>query len=100
MHWEAVSTGQYCRLLLQDFGPYRPETILPGNPRPIVRQGTLVYMTPTVISHTVVDAARLAGSFLGDVLSGTEQPFGALGVGCACRICRTARLTILSRLVP
>ena len=92
-------------LLLQDFWTVEARDYLAlidstRNPHPILRHGTLVYLTPTVIPHAVVDASTLAASSLTDVLSGREQPPGALGVCCACRICVTARLTIFSRLVP
>ena len=67
VHWDAVSTGQYCRLLLQDFWTVQARDYLAlidstGNRVEILRQGTLVYLTPTVIPHAVVDAASLAAS--------------------------------------
>ena len=52
-----------------------------GNPVPIVRpvrQGTLVYLTPTVIPYVVANAARLAAMCLPDVMSGIEEELGAL----------------------
>ena len=59
-----------------------------------MRQGTLVQLTPTVIPHAAVGAARLAASCLTDV---SEQQLRALEVCCACRICMPARLIFLSR---
>ena len=49
-----------------------------GNPVPIVRQGTLVYLTPTVIPYGVANAARLAAMCLPEVMSGIEEELGAL----------------------
>ena len=49
-----------------------------GNPVPIVRQGTLVYLTPTVIPYSVANAARLAATCLPEVMSGIEEELGAL----------------------
>ena len=56
---------------------------------PIVRQGTLVYLTPTAIPKAVVETARLVASCFSNVLSGMEQELGAV-----------AHVSILSRLVP
>eukprot|EP00439_Symbiodinium_sp_Y106_P065462 s5317_g10.t1 len=74
------------RLLLQDF--WTVMTVMAkdymalidptGNPVPIVRQGTLVYLTPTVIPYGVANAARLAAMCLPDVMSGIEEELGAL----------------------
>ena len=49
-----------------------------GNPVPIVRQGTLVYLTPTVIPYAVADAARMAASCLPDVMTGIEKQLGSV----------------------
>ena len=63
------------RLLLQDFG--RNGTGLSGleidpvgNPVPIVCQGTLIYLCPTVVPYAVADAARMAASCLPEVMDG------------------------------
>ena len=50
-----------------------------GNPVPIVRQGTLVCLTPTVIPYAVANAVRLAVSLStrGNVRNG-EQEIGAV----------------------
>ena len=71
------------RLLLEDFRSVLAKDYLAladptGNPVPIVRQGTLVYLTPAVIPHAVANAARLATSCLPEVMSGIEQDLGAL----------------------
>ena len=54
-----------------------------GNPVPIVQQGTLVYLTPTLIPYALANAARLAASCLPEVImsimAGMEQDLGALG---------------------
>ena len=60
------------RLLLQDFWTVMAKDYLAlidpmnpmGNPVPIVRQGPLVYLCPTVIPYAVADAARMAASCL------------------------------------
>ena len=71
------------RLLLQDFWTVMAKdymaVISTGNPVPIVRQGTLVYLTPTVIPYGVTNAARLAAmwSTRGN-MSGIEEEPGAL----------------------
>ena len=48
-----------------------------GNPVPIARQGTVVYLTPTVIPYAVANAARLAASCFPEVMSGMEKDLGA-----------------------
>ena len=80
MHWDAVSTDQCCCLLQAcwtlDAQDYLALVDSTGNTLPIVRQGTLVYLTPSVILHLVLDAA----SCVTDVLSRTEHQLGALGL--------------------
>ena len=49
-----------------------------GNPVPIVRQGTLVYLTPTVIPYAVADAARMAASCLPESMTQIENRLGSL----------------------
>ena len=49
-----------------------------GNPVPIVRQGTLVYLCQTVIQYAVADAARMAASCLPEVMDGIENELGSL----------------------
>ena len=49
-----------------------------GNPVPIVCQGTLVYLCPTVIPYAVADAARMAASCLPEVMDGIENELGSL----------------------
>ena len=49
-----------------------------GNPVPIVRQGTLVYLTPTVIPYAVADAPRMAASCLPEVMTGIEHELGSV----------------------
>ena len=49
-----------------------------GNPVPIVRQGALVYLCPTVIPYAVADAARMAASCLPEVMDGIENELGSL----------------------
>ena len=49
-----------------------------GNPVPIVRQATLVYLTPTVIPYAVADAARMAASCLPEVMTGIELELGSV----------------------
>ena len=71
------------RLLLQDFWTVMAKDYMAlidptGNPVPIVRQGTLVYLTPTVIPYSVANAARLAATCLPEVMSGIEEELGAL----------------------
>ena len=71
------------RLLLQDFWTVMAKDYMAlidptGNPVPIVRQGTLVYLTPTVIPYGVANAARLAATCLPEVMSGIEEELGAL----------------------
>ena len=64
------------RLLLQDFWTVMIDPA--GNPVPIVRQGTLVYLTPTMILYGIANAARLAATCLPEVMSGIEEELGAL----------------------
>ena len=71
------------RLLLQDFWTVMAKDYLAlihpmGNPVPIVRQGTLVYLCPTVIPYAVADAARMAASCLPEVMDGIENELGSL----------------------
>ena len=71
------------RLLLQDFWTVMAKDYLAlidpmGNPVPIVRQGTLVYLCPNVIPYAVADAARMAASCLPDVMDGVENELGSL----------------------
>eukprot|EP00439_Symbiodinium_sp_Y106_P036064 s6407_g4.t1 len=71
------------RLLLQDFWTVVEKDYLAlidpmGNPVPIVRQGTLVYLCPTVIPYAVADAARMAASCLPEVMDGVENELGSL----------------------
>ena len=71
------------RLLLQDFWTVMAKDYLAlidptGNPVPIVRQATLVYLTPTVIPYAVADAARMAASCLPEVMSGIEHELGSV----------------------
>ena len=71
------------RLLLQDFWTVKAKDYLAlidptGNPVPIVRQGTLVYLTPTVIPYAVADAARMAASCLPEVMTGIETELGSV----------------------
>ena len=47
-------------------------------PVPIVRQGTLIYLCPTVIPYAVADAARMAASCLPDVMDGIENELGSV----------------------
>ena len=49
-----------------------------GNPVPIVRQGTLVHLTPTVIPHAVADASKMAASCLPEMMTGIELELGAV----------------------
>ena len=49
-----------------------------GNPVPIVRQGTIVYLTPNVIPYAVADAAKMAASCLPEVMNGIELELGAV----------------------
>ena len=49
-----------------------------GNPVPIVRQGILVYLCPTIISYAVADAARMAASCLPEVMDGIENELRSL----------------------
>ncbi|CAE7429174.1 unnamed protein product [Symbiodinium sp. CCMP2456] len=49
-----------------------------GNPVPIAREGTLVYLTPTVIPYAVADAARMAASCLPEVMTGIENQLGSV----------------------
>ena len=49
-----------------------------GNPVPIVRQGTLIYLCLTVIPYAVADAARMAPSCLPEVMSGIENELGSV----------------------
>ena len=44
-----------------------------GNPAPIVRQGILVCLTPSVIPYNVVTTAKLATDCLPDLLAGLAQ---------------------------
>ena len=70
------------RLLLQDFWTVMAKDYLAidptGNPVPIVRQGTLVYLTPTVIPYAVANAARMAASCLPEVMTGIEHELGSV----------------------
>ena len=71
------------RLLLQDFWTVMTKDYLAlidptGNPVPIVRQGTLVCLTPTVIPYAVADAAKMAASCLPEVMTGIELELGAV----------------------
>ena len=71
------------RLLLQDFWTVMAKDYLAlidpmGNPVPIVRQGTLVYLCPTVIPYAVADAARMAASCLPEVMHSIENQLGSL----------------------
>ena len=92
-HWLSVQfyvcTGipfplvSVARLLLQDFWTVMAKDYMAlieptGNPVPIVRQGTPVYLTPTVIPYAVANAARLAAMCLPEVMSGIEEGLGAL----------------------
>ena len=70
-----------------------------GNPVPLVRQGTLVCLTPTVIPYGIANAARLAATCLPEVMSGIEEELGAWNC-VECRTCMTVRLTTFVRLVP
>ena len=71
------------RLLLQDFWTVMAKDYLAlidpvGKPVPIVRQGTLIYLCPTVIPYAVADAARMAASCLPEVLDGIENELGSV----------------------
>ena len=71
------------RPLLQDFWTVMAKDYMAlmdptGNPVPIVRQGTLVYLTPTVIPYAVADAAKMAASCLPGVMTGIELELGAV----------------------
>eukprot|EP00439_Symbiodinium_sp_Y106_P029114 s1009_g3.t1 len=71
------------RLLLQDFWTVMAKDYLAlidsmGNPVPIVRQGTVVYLCPTAIPYAVADAARMAASCLPEVMDGIENELGSL----------------------
>ena len=71
------------RLFAQDFWTVTAKDYLAlvdptGNPAPIVRQGTLAYLMPTVVPYDVANAAGLAASCLPEVMSGMEQDLGAL----------------------
>eukprot|EP00439_Symbiodinium_sp_Y106_P064462 s3510_g10.t1 len=71
------------RLLLQDFWTVMAKDYLAlidpaGNPVPIVRKGTLIYLCPTVIPYAVADAARMAASCLPEVMDGIENELGSV----------------------
>ena len=75
-----VSVG---RLMLQDFWTVMAKDYLAlidpiGNPVSIVRQGTLIYLCPTVIPYAVADAARMAASCLPEVMDGIENELGSV----------------------
>ena len=83
MHWDTIPTGEVARLLLQDFWTVMAKDYLAlidpvGNPVPIVRQGTLIYLCPTVIPYAVADAARMAASCLPEVMDGIENELGSV----------------------
>ena len=83
MHWDTVSTGECRPTVVARFlggnGQDNLALIDPtGNPVPIVRQGTLVYLTPTVLLFAVADAARKAASCLPEVMSGIEHELGSV----------------------
>ena len=48
------------------------------NPVPIVRQGILIYLCPTVIPYAVADAARMVASCLPEVMDGIENELGSV----------------------
>ena len=71
------------RLLLQDFWTVMAKDYLAlidsvGNPVPIVRQGALIYLCPTVILYAVADAAGMAASCLPEVMDGIENELGSV----------------------
>ena len=92
------------RLLLQDFWTVMAKdymaVISTGNPVPIVRQGTLVYLTPTVIPYGVTNAARLAAMCLPEVICRELKKSLAPWSCVECRTCMSVRLTTSVRLVP
>ena len=49
-----------------------------GNPVPIVRPGTLIYLCPTVTPYAVADASRMAASCLPEVMGGIENELGSV----------------------
>ena len=71
------------RLLLQDFWTVMAKDYLAlidpfGNPFPIMHQGILIYLCPTVIPYAVADAARMAASHLPEVMDGIENELGSV----------------------